>query len=109
LRGVIVPQIAEIFHVTPQQRHSQRSNRESINISIAYLRTGERNRVTNCWNDWPENVEVDSYLWNSSYLWNNGYLWNQSAVAPASAPTATESWNAQEWHAVRRTAQWGEP
>ena len=26
----------------------------------------------------------------------NGSLWNQSSVAPASAPTATESWNQQE-------------
>jgi serine protease AprX len=36
------------------------------------------------------------YLWNNGYLWSNGYLWNQSTVAPATSPTATESWNAQE-------------
>jgi serine protease AprX len=36
------------------------------------------------------------YLWNNGYLWNKGYLWNQSAVTPTSAPTAVESWNAQE-------------
>jgi hypothetical protein len=36
------------------------------------------------------------YLWNNGYLWNKGFLWNQSTVAPASAPTAIESWNNQE-------------
>ena len=36
------------------------------------------------------------YLWNNGYLWNKGYLWNQSTLAPASAPSATESWNLQE-------------
>jgi hypothetical protein len=29
LRAVILPQIAEMFHVTPQQRRSRRSNGES--------------------------------------------------------------------------------
>jgi hypothetical protein len=38
----------------------------------------------------------NGYLWNQGYLWNNGYLWNQSTVAPASAPTAMESWNSEE-------------
>jgi hypothetical protein len=36
------------------------------------------------------------YLWNNGYLWNKGYLWNQNSVTPTSAPTAVESWNAQE-------------
>ena len=27
---------------------------------------------------------------------SDGYLWNQSTMAPASSPTATESWNLQE-------------
>jgi hypothetical protein len=32
---MIVPQIAEMFHATLQQRRTQRSNRESAIISIA--------------------------------------------------------------------------
>jgi hypothetical protein len=48
LRDVIVPQIAEMFHVTMQERHPQRSNRESPIISIAYFAISERNQVTDC-------------------------------------------------------------
>jgi hypothetical protein len=48
LRHVIVPQIAEMFHATLQQGRSQRSNRKSPIISIAYFAIRERNRVTNC-------------------------------------------------------------
>jgi hypothetical protein len=48
LRAVILPQIAEMFHVTPQQRRSRRSNGESTIISIVYFAIRGRNRVTNC-------------------------------------------------------------
>jgi hypothetical protein len=47
LRDVIVPQIAEIFHVT-LQRYTRRSNGESVIISMAYFATRARNRVTHC-------------------------------------------------------------
>jgi hypothetical protein len=37
LGDVIVPRIAEIFHVTPQQHHSLRNSCESAIITIAYV------------------------------------------------------------------------
>ena len=37
MRDVIVPQITELFHVTPQQRYSRRNKSVSTIISAAYL------------------------------------------------------------------------